>query len=59
MMNDNWWVFPVAGLTIAVIVLLVVVGGKMETSRIYNNCLDKNGSMVYTDAVKHCKEIVK
>jgi hypothetical protein len=58
-MNDNWWVFPVAGLTFAAIILLIVVGGKMETSRIYNNCLVNNGTMVYTDAVKHCKEIVK
>ena len=58
-MNDNWWVFPVASLTIAAIVLLVIAGGKMETSRIYNNCHDKNGAMLYTDAVKHCKEIVK
>jgi hypothetical protein len=58
-MNDNWWVMPVVFLTFAAIVLLVIAGGKMETSRIYYNCLDKNGSMVYTDAVKHCKEIVK
>lgn len=58
-MNDNWWVFPAAGLTIATIMILVIVGGKIETSRIYNNCLDKNGTMLYTDAVKHCKEIVK
>lgn len=58
-MNDNWWAMPVVFLTIAAIVLLVIVGGKMETSRIYNKCLDKNGTMLYTDAVKHCKEIVK
>jgi len=58
-MNDNWWIFPVVCLTFAAIVLLVIAGGKMETSRIYYNCLDKNGALVYTDAVKHCKEIVK
>ena len=58
-MNDNWWVFPVAGLTLAAIVLLIVIGGKLEKMRIYNNCLDKNVTMLYTDAVKLCKEIVK
>jgi hypothetical protein len=58
-MNDNWWVFPVAGLTLAAIVLLVIAGGKMETSRIYYNCLSNNGSMVYNEAVKLCKDIVK
>jgi len=58
-MNDNWWVFPVAGLTLAAIVFLIVIGGKLEKMRIYNNCLDKNGTMLYTDAVKLCKEIVK
>jgi hypothetical protein len=58
-MNDNWWVFPVAGLTLAAIILLVLIGGKMEKLRIYNNCLDKNGTLLYTDAVKLCKEIVK
>jgi len=59
MVNDNWWVFPVAGLTLAAIVFLIVIGGKLEKMRIYNNCLDKNGTMLYTDAVKLCKEIVK
>ena len=39
-MNDNWWVFPVAGLTLAAIVLLIVIGGKLEKMRIYNICLD-------------------
>ena len=58
-MNDNWWAMPVVFLIIASIILLVLIGGKMEKLRIYNNCLDKNGTLVYTDAVKHCKEIVK
>ena len=58
-MNDNWWAMPVVFLTIAAIVLLIVIGGKLEKMRIYNNCLDKNGTMLYTDAVKLCKEIVK
>jgi len=59
MMNDTWWVFPAVGLTLAAIIILVIVGGKLETSRIYNKCLASNGTMMYTDAVKHCKEIVK
>jgi hypothetical protein len=58
-MNDNWWAMPVVFLIIASIILLVLIGGKIEKLRIYNNCLDKNSTLVYTDAVKHCKEIVK
>ena len=59
MNNNYWWVFPTIGLTFAAIISLIVVGGKLETERIFNNCLNNNGTLVYTDAVKHCKEIVK
>jgi hypothetical protein len=58
-MNSNWWVAPVAFVSIAVIAMLVWTGVKIETNRIYYNCLSNNGSMVYNEAVKLCKDIVK
>ena len=42
-MNSNWWVAPVAFVSIAVIAMLVWTGAKIETNRIYYNCLSNNG----------------
>ena len=58
-MNDSVWAGFFAALGAAAFILVLLVGGKIEMSRIYKNCLASNGTLVYTDAVKHCKEIVK
>jgi hypothetical protein len=59
MMKDNFMVLPIMGLTIAGIILCVAAGDKLAEMRIYQKCLDKNGTLVHNDAVKHCKEIIK
>lgn len=51
-----------AMITMAVVVcvvLLLIVGGKIERSRIYDNCMTESSQMILADARTKCKEIVK
>ncbi len=58
-MNDSYWMVPVFFLAVFAMVALLMVGGKLEEKRIYDNCLENNKTMVHQDAVKLCKEIIK
>jgi hypothetical protein len=58
-MNDN--ALQMMLFLLGVVVLFAIAIGLMrvENHRIYEKCLANNGTMVYNDAVQHCKEIVK
>ena len=58
-MNDNFWFLPAALIAFLLLFGLIMMGGKMENERIYENCLTTNSSMVYNDLTKMCKELVK
>jgi hypothetical protein len=56
----------VFGLIVSLVFLSLVtfwfgvgMGEKWETRRIYNACLETNASMIHSDAVAKCKEIIK
>ena len=59
-MRDYSSVFAVAVLLIVfALYLSYFFGGSIEKDRSYNKCLNENSSMVYSDAVAKCKEVVK
>lgn len=58
-MNNDFWVYPVLLVGCIFMVILVVVGGKIENYRLYDKCLTTNSSMAYNDLTKMCRELVK
>lgn len=58
-MNDNYWMVPVGFLALFMAIGLLMAGAKMESDRIYDNCLRNNNTMVYSDVDKMCRGIVK
>ena len=58
MSSDNWWFIPTFFVSMALMIICTIMGEKIGTSGVYERCLTKNGHMVYTDAIKYCKEFV-
>ena len=58
-MNDNFWFLPGALIAFLLLFGLIIMGGKMENERIYEKCLTTNSSMVHSELIKMCKELVK
>ena len=57
-MNDDN-AMPIFVVALIVFVLGYLLGFTLAEKRIYNNCLEANASMIHSDAVAKCKEIVK
>ena len=58
-MDDGFWMLPVFFGTIFTILFILIIGGKFEANRIFDNCMENNKTMIHQDAVKLCKDIVK
>lgn len=57
-MNDDCLTLPLVILGFIFIVLIAITSYKMGMREVYDKCLTQNGHMVYTDAVKYCKDFV-
>lgn len=59
MSEDNVTFIPIFVVVIFLCVLGYMLGFTMAEKKIYNNCLENNGSMIHSEAVAKCREIVK
>lgn len=61
--NGKYLIGPIVFISLIVISVFWVMGfirgEDTERRRIYDRCLELNGTMIHRDAVAQCKEIVK
>jgi uncharacterized protein YneF (UPF0154 family) len=58
-MKDYYIILPITAILFCVLVLGIFIGGKFESSRIYNRCMKDNGAMIHNEAVAKCSESIK